>query len=280
MPDFFNSHRLDDAPQGWGEAFAALPLETPPGDGWSGLARALDARTPHIRAARRERRTNWLIGMASAAVLALAVWAPLAQWLQPPAQGGSNAVAAADSSKPAVNTVATKSSESVSQVNEASRDAPASNQIAIASAVTPMAMNRPRSRIDRERSRRATDRLIASLPALGSTDAASLATTVSPNAGDSMQELQTQSAQLEALIALARDERVGSASSAVLTSELDARIAEIDDALSQIDVGSEQRTGLWQQRVETLQQLASIKSTERWLAAHGALYNAALVSVD
>jgi hypothetical protein len=97
---------------------------------------------------------------------------------------------------------------------------------------------------------------------------------------DPLQQLQAQSAQLEALVAMARDDSTGSASGTLLTSELDANIAAIDAALSQPEIIGEQRTSLWQQRVEALQQLAGVETTERWLASQGALYDAALVSVD
>jgi hypothetical protein len=49
MPDFSNNRTgaatMDGAPDGWGEAFAALPLETPPETGWARLARRLDHAT-------------------------------------------------------------------------------------------------------------------------------------------------------------------------------------------------------------------------------------------
>lgn len=86
MPDFFstpNNDRVPDgAPRDWSEAFAALPLETPPGDSWSQLIHAQDTRSRRGHRALRERRTTWLIGLASAAVLVVAAWSPLSQWLQ------------------------------------------------------------------------------------------------------------------------------------------------------------------------------------------------------
>jgi len=62
MPD---TAHPDTMPHDWNTAFAALPLETPPADGWSRLSGALDSpaaiRLPRIR------RNRWL---AFAAVLA------------------------------------------------------------------------------------------------------------------------------------------------------------------------------------------------------------------
>ena len=56
---------------GWHEAFAALPPETPPTEGWTRLSRRLDARG---------RLPRWL-PLAAAAVLALAV---VPMWLSRP----------------------------------------------------------------------------------------------------------------------------------------------------------------------------------------------------
>src|SRR5688572_3467757 len=99
MPDFFNNRTgtatIDGGPNGWGEAFAALPMETPSGDGWARLARKLDARSSLGGGARRERRTTWLIGVASAAVLVLAAWSPLSRWLQTDVAEPPSAVAQA-----------------------------------------------------------------------------------------------------------------------------------------------------------------------------------------
>lgn len=53
---------------GWHDAFAALPPDTPPADGWARLSRRLDAR---------RRPPRWPLPLAAAAVLALAavpVW--------------------------------------------------------------------------------------------------------------------------------------------------------------------------------------------------------------
>lgn len=93
-------------------------------------------------------------------------------------------------------------------------------------------------------------------------------------------QLQAQSARLEALVALARDDSAGSASTAVITGQLEAGVAAIDAALSDPGLTTDQRTVLWQQRVDALQQLAGVETTKRWLAAQGALYDTALVSVD
>lgn len=96
---------------------------------------------------------------------------------------------------------------------------------------------------------------------------------------DPLQKLKAQSAQLEALVALARDERVANASSELLSSELDSGIAAVDAALAQQDLADTRKQELWQQRVDLLQQLAGVEATSRWLAAQGASNDTALVSV-
>jgi hypothetical protein len=73
MPDF--TSRPADPLAGWHEAFAALPLEGAPADGWTTLSRRLDARLD----ARSRRFAKWPLPLAAAAVLALAVvpaWLP------------------------------------------------------------------------------------------------------------------------------------------------------------------------------------------------------------
>jgi len=57
-------------PATWHDAFAALPLEDVPADGWNAVARRLDTR---------RRRPRWMLPLAAAAVLALAV---VPVWLQ------------------------------------------------------------------------------------------------------------------------------------------------------------------------------------------------------
>jgi hypothetical protein len=106
------------------------------------------------------------------------------------------------------------------------------------------------------------------------------ATAAAVTDADPLRKLQAQSAQLEALVALARDDRVGNASSELLSSDLDAGIAVVDAALSQADLSAAQEQELWRQRVDLLQQLAGVEATSRWLAAQGSSSTTNLVAVD
>jgi hypothetical protein len=72
MPDF--TTRPPPPPAGWHEAFAALPLEDAPANGWAALSRRLDTR--------RRRLPRWPLPLAAAAALALAV---VPAWLSRPA---------------------------------------------------------------------------------------------------------------------------------------------------------------------------------------------------
>lgn len=91
--------------------------------------------------------------------------------------------------------------------------------------------------------------------------------------------LYAESAQLEALLTLARDDRVSSAGAALLSDELDAQVAAIDASLAQPDLDDDERLRLWQARVDALRQAAGFESTQRLLASQGRS-DVMLVSVD
>ena len=97
---------------------------------------------------------------------------------------------------------------------------------------------------------------------------------------DAIARWQGESAQLEALVALARDDRVGNAGATVISADLDSRIGVIDAALREDALPLAQRASLWEQRVQTLRDLAGVESTQRWLAVRGERYDGALVRVD
>src|SRR5690606_34074021 len=95
-----------------------------------------------------------------------------------------------------------------------------------------------------------------------------IAASAAPTAGATrLQDLYAESARLEALLSVARDDRVASASAAMLSSELDARIAAIDATLARTDLADAERLQLWQERVVVLRQAAGFESTQRLLAS-------------
>ncbi len=258
-------------PAGWGDAFAALPQETPPADAWSRVAARLDARAtaaaaqpttpsggsgihrPHGR--RRPARAAGWLGAAAAAALALVVAWPKHE----PAPGIGHPVDAS-------NAAASSNGASVPQQASAAptpSTAPAATAIALPKAVE--ASRKPR---------------YAARQAPAPTGAAQAATTggAAPGA-QPLDALYVESARLETLLALARDERVATASAALLSAELDAQVAAIDVRLAQPGLDDAQRTALWQARVDALRQAAGFESTQRVLASQGD-GGALLVSVD
>jgi hypothetical protein len=112
------------------------------------------------------------------------------------------------------------------------------------------------------------------------------ATRVSPQSvassatDDGLETLYAQSAQLEAVLAYARDDRVGSGNAEAVSGRLDQRMAAIDAALAQPRLPVARQRELWQQRVATLRTLAAFESNRRLLSARGERYDATLVRVD
>jgi hypothetical protein len=99
-------------------------------------------------------------------------------------------------------------------------------------------------------------------------------------AGDPLADLHAESRELESLLRYARDERVSSATAAILAGELDDRIAGIDAALRQPGLAQDEQLALWRERVEVLRSAVGLEGTRRWFAANGTRYDAALVQVD
>ena len=118
------------------------------------------------------------------------------------------------------------------------------------------------------------------VPETGTTPPPSAATGIAATVEDPFERLYAESAQLESLLAVARDERVSSATAAALSGELESRLASIDVALMQPGLTRDQQLDLWRQRVDSLRTLTGFESNRRWLAAHGAHYDGVLVAVD
>ena len=133
-----------------------------------------------------------------------------------------------------------------------------------------------------DRSKPAGDEAASTQVASASSSSSSTApSTQAPTpAGDSLETLYAQSAQLEGLLALARDEDVATGAAIEVGADLDNELARIDAQLRQPGLDSERQLALWRARVDTLRSAVSFESTRRWLAAQGERYDGALVQVD
>jgi hypothetical protein len=277
MPDA--SDPRGRAPLGWGDAFAALPPETPPADAWSRLSARLDARprnAPADAAAamasrrqgpRRFARTAGWLGAATAAALALIVAWPRQDAPQP-------VLAKYGPATPATATLAaTRANPSSGDTVAAGTNAPKRDATAIALPKVVEAARKPRLAMRTAPVHRKASRTEPGTTAPATGDARLAAGNARLDA------LYAESARLEALLALARDDRVASAGAALLASELDAQVAGIDARLAQPGLDATRRTALWQARVDALRQAAGFESTQRVLASQGD-GGALLVSVD
>lgn len=245
----------NEFPADWSGAFAALPMETPPAGGWQRMQRALDA-TPS-----RQARRQWPMWLAAAAIGAVAL-VPVLHLVDRSSPAESTELAARkrspiDTSRPPL--AASKRPET---------------RVADTTGPAPSIGTKP-----------AED----ATPAPQSDEAPRVARTTADDAArdaratqlrEHVAALQSESAQLEALLAIARDDRVASASGAALAVEFDRRIGRIDASLSQPGLDDVDRAALWQARVSTMRELAGIETTQRWLQSSGERYDGALVSVD
>ena len=105
-----------------------------------------------------------------------------------------------------------------------------------------------------------------------------LATATATKSG--LDALYAESAQLEILLAHARDSQVASGTALAMTDDLDARLAAIDSRLSRPGLDAQQQQQLWTDRVQALRTLVAFEGTRRWLAANGTHYDGALVHVN
>jgi hypothetical protein len=223
----------------WSEAFAALPQEAPPARGWERLAARMDVDTRQI--AHKTRSHGRAPAWIGFAVAAtLVLTATLWERREPRRPAESSHARLA--SQPA------KPERKPAHVPAGAAEA----------AITKPAITKPVSR------RKPEVRVAAS---------------AAPAKVEPLYNLYAESAQLEALLALARDDRVSSAGAALLADELDAQVAAIDASLSQPGLEDGERLRLWQARVDALRQAAGFESTQRLLASQGRS-DVMLVSVD
>jgi len=261
----------------WGEAFAALPLETPDAGGWQRIERARP----------RPMRARWPV-WAAAVAAALAVIALLPMQLSRQERTvDPHQVAQSDT---VTGSVVRNESPDATGDETATRTTPVEPRIATVPAQASGAAG-PARRPD------AGPRASGVTPLGTGTEAATArapdsgeASTTRPVATggeatqtpamDELERLYAESAQLEALLTLARDERVSSGTAAALASDFDAQVAGIDAELVQPGITPDRRVELWRERVGALRQVTAFESTQRLLAAQGERYDARLVSID
>lgn len=278
MPDTGNyDHDNSDqtAPANWAGAFAALPPESPTPDGWQ----RLQARLPVASPTRTRTRTRWPLWLATAASLALMIAMPLRMQTTTsaiPVVAPSPSVttpSAHATTTPAIDPGIEVASQPVSRVPIESTGSVASTSIPETTART----RKPRRGQHVDPSQRPI-RTVAQ-PA-DTTRIANGEKPDSPASTATLESLYAQSARLESVLAIARDERVSTGTAAALTDTLNAQVASIDAALIQPDVSLQGRTDLWSERIETLRQLVGIETTQRLYSARGQQYEAAMVSID
>lgn len=290
MPDARHPQR--PLHESWHDAFASLPLEVPPARGWDAIASRLSTR--------KRRLPTWL---AIAAALALVAVLPLRDfWRNLPGDGaGSFAASAppaaiaspsthpkadagsADARQFATAPPSTTSADSAQGSSAATADA---RDTALAASITEAPPHRPGAQSavaqaveDPMSTAATTSPQPGSVPTPAAEAAPSIETASHPGA-EGLDQLYAESARLEALLALARDEHVSSASAAVLGQAYDAQVATIDQALMQATLTDTQRAALWRDRVEALRQLTAFESTQRVLASWGQRDDMRLVSID
>ena len=254
-------------PIDWRDAFLALPAEAPPTDGWTAIAPCLPATTVAHRS-RRPRTLRW----AAAASIALAAAGLLLRTA--PDRGAVEAPRAAvrSATPPVVATVGTQPTEAAAQMDSAA-----------ATVEAPSAAMRPRAsgriRTHGIRSTSPVLRVATARPARDATSPPVTVATVDAST-PSLDDLRAESARLEALAALVRDDRVASGPAMVLAADAEDRVRLIDAALSRTDPGDASQLDLWMRRVAALRELAGVEGTNRWLAANGESLEGAIALVD
>lgn len=259
----------DPTPSGWSDAFAALPLESPPASRWPQIAARLDAPHPE------RKHRHWL---ALAAGLCALAALPLAWTLRDAGkQGGNEDGAYGDTTVVATPRIDTPGAAHVGSVVEALAENPASPPPSATDA-------EPADRRDARRERRlattTTTTTAAAEAASAPSDPESAAVASEDAPGTTLESLYAASSQLETLLALTRDTRVESGPAAALAGALDAELATIDAQLAQPGLEAMQQRALWQARVDTLRHATDFETQQRVLSAQGRSYEGALVRVD
>ena len=117
---------------------------------------------------------------------------------------------------------------------------------------------------------------------LGMDTPADLAATAGTADDASAQRLQVaglmaESAQLERLVAAARDDGATSGTAAAVSLSLEDRLRTVDADLSAA-TSTAQQLPLWQQRVDLMRDMAAIEASRHYLASQGGNLDVALVA--
>ena len=270
MPDADRPREYNASPSDWSTAFAALPQAEPPRDCWHRLATQLPkhTRSTHSRSASR---AKWPVWLATAASLALAAAVPLALMDAVPDTAPSPSP-----TLPATQSVARVSTPPSAAAVEEADAAPA---IAAVERDTAGSEPQPQARVASVEPTPApslANRTPVSSPVADQVDPDTVADT-RPQLR--LAEIQQESARLEALLAMAHDDRVGSGTGAMLAAQMQSRLSQIDSVLASDVLDDDERLALWDARVDTLRDLTGLETTERWFAAEGRAYDTALVQV-
>ncbi len=265
-------HAPDAKPSGWGDVFAALPLQAPPASRWPGVAAHID-----MQRGIRTHRKRKLVRLALAAALFAMAALPAAWMLRHASVGTAHTPpsAAATRLSPTALPIALPTEDAATRDGIAPQTDRASQ--AVGKIDRRLTGNGPS--ITRAASGAHTRRHASRERRILAAQSASAAK--NPNDGaQSLESLYAASAQLESLLSMARDVRVESAPAASLAGAFDAELATIDAQLAQPGLSNGEQRMLWQARVETLQRSAGFESHLRLLAAEGERLDGALVSID
>lgn len=118
--------------------------------------------------------------------------------------------------------------------------------------------------------------LAVALPSLR--EQAPLAPADAPADTTELHALYDESARLEALLLVAADDSMTSASAASLGAAMLDRLGAIDDLLADPATDADLQLPLWRERVAVLRQLAGLETSRHWLASQGERYDGALVA--
>ena len=279
MPDDW-THSADraDGPNSWGEAFAALPQALPE-DGWARLSAALAPAIANVADQREVARpfSRWPVWLALAATLAAVMLIPLT--LRPDAvptvdivadrdrlvlMPASPISAASETIAPvAMPTTATAPDPTDNATLEVAQPRPADQQVATAP-------NLPQRKLP----------ATAALQPEVAAERSRPAVTADRDVETAIAALQAESARLEAVVMQMGDERVSSAPALVLLDDMITRVAAIDSALATPPADAEMHLQLWEQRVLTMRELATMTTTQRWLAVRGEGYSGGIAHVN